>query len=63
VLGNCADPRAAGVILLDDPTLASKTVLDAAAAFVRAAPGLEFAAARRDVVDLLEFLRRVPEHR
>ena len=57
VLGNCADPRAAGVILLDDPTLASKTVLDAAAAFVRAAPGLEFAAARRDVVDLLEVLQ------
>ena len=54
VLGNCKDPRAAGVLMLTDPTLASDAALDAAAAFVRAAPSLEFGTARRDVIDSLE---------
>lgn len=45
-----ADPRAAGVLLLDDPLLASTTAMREATQFVREAPDIDFAAARRSVV-------------
>ena len=53
LVGTTTDARAAGVLLLDDPTLGSTTALAAAAQFVRDAPQLAFAAARGDVVGAL----------
>jgi len=53
ILGDCADARAAGVLLLDDPQLASTAAMNAAAQFVRDAPGLDFETARRNVVSEL----------
>lgn len=53
LLGDCADARAAGVLLLDDPQLASTAAMNAAAQFVREAPGLDFGIARRSVVSEL----------
>ena len=57
----CDDLRAAGVLLLEDPTLQSETDLRAASAFVRGNAPSEMAAARRPIIDaLIERQSRAP---
>jgi glycosyltransferase involved in cell wall biosynthesis len=57
----CDDLRAAGVLLLDDPTLLSEPDLRAASAFVRGSAPSEMAAARRPIIDaLIERQSRAP---
>lgn len=52
LLGN-GDPLAAGVLLLDDPSLASDKDLASAARFIDAADGLEFSVERAKITDSL----------
>lgn len=61
LMGDCADPRSAGVLLLDDPRLETDSVLRAAAQFVREGLPADFAAPRRRIVDALRARRAQAE--
>ena len=53
ILAGTPDPRAAGVLMLDDPALASDATLRAAADFVRDSETGSIEAARRPIIDTL----------
>jgi glycosyltransferase involved in cell wall biosynthesis len=59
IIADCGEPTAAGLFLLQDPTLASDADLAAAANFVQLGPRADWIASRRRIVEAL--LRRDAE--